>query len=337
MKLIAFEEHFSSRELAAVRVPYMARIGLPVKPVPGKNSNLGQILGDITGRRLEIMDEHGIERQVLSTSSPSVQGLTDSVEAVRLAKEANDLLAEIVARNPDRFSGYAALPMQDPKAAAKEFERAVVELGLKGALLHGHTNGLYMDNPVCWPVWEKSAELKAPIYIHPTDPIPGQWKIYDGYPELLTAAWNWGFETGTHALRVILSGVFDEYPDAQLIIGHMGELIPYALWRLENQWTQMTGGESLLEMPAGKRIIKQLPSHYVRNNLFITISGNYSEPALRCAIDVCGADRILFATDYPFEQTQMAVDFIQSVGISEPEREAIAWRNGIKLLGLNGL
>jgi 2,3-dihydroxybenzoate decarboxylase len=330
--LIAFEEHFSIREFATLRRDYMERIQLPVREKPGGMSNVGQLLSDFAEIRIPEMDKYGISRQVIGSGSPGIQGLTDATEAVRLAAYANDYLAEIIARWPDRFSGYASLPLQDPPAAARELERAVTQLGLSGAMLHGHTNGLYMDDPSCWVVWERAAALKVPIYIHPTDPIPGQWKIYDGYPELLSAAWNWGFETGTHALRVILSGVFDEFPDASLIIGHMGELIPFALWRLENQYKQQISGESLLEMPAGKRMIKQLPAYYVKNNLFITTSGNFSVPALQCSIDSIGADRILFAVDYPFEKTEPAVDFIRQAPISELDREAIMWRNGSRIL-----
>ena len=330
--LIAFEEHFSIREFATLRRDYMERIQLPVREKPGGMSNVGQLLGDFAEIHIPEMDRFGISRQVIGTGSPGIQGLTDAAEATRLAAYANDYLAEMIGRWPDRFSGYAALPMQDPPAAARELERAVTQLGLSGAMLHGHTNGLYMDDTSCWVVWERAAALKVPIYIHPTDPIPGQWKIYDSYPELLSAAWNWGFETGTHALRVILSGVFDEFPDASLIIGHMGELIPFALWRLENQYKQQIGGESLLEMPAGKRMIKHLPTHYVKNNLYITTSGNFSVPALQCAIDSMGADRILFAVDYPFEKTEPAVEFIRQAPISEQDREAIMWRNGSRIL-----
>lgn len=310
----------------------MNRIQLPVREKAGGMSNVGQLLSDFEEIRIPEMDRYGITRQVLATGSPGIQGLTDAAEAVRLAAHANDFLAGQVRRRPDRFSGLASLPLQDPSAAARELERAVLELGLSGAMVHGHTNGLYLDDPSVWCVWERAEALGVPVYIHPTDPIPGQWKIYDGYPELLSAAWNWGFETGTHALRVIFSGLFDEFPAARMIIGHMGELIPYALWRLENQYKQQISGESLLEMPAGKRIIRQLPTYYARKNLFITTSGNLSAPALRCAIESIGADQILFAVDYPFEKNEPAVEFIRNVAIDERDREKIAWRNAEGLL-----
>lgn len=334
MQLIAFEEHCSTREFVTVRRDYMERIQLPVREKAGGMSNVGQLLSDFAEIRIPEMDKYGITRQVISTGSPGIQGLVDAREAVRLSAYTNDFLAGIVSRWPDRFSAYATLALQDPAAAADELERAVTQLGFCGAMVHGHTNGLYFDDPSCWVVWERAAALKVPIYIHPTDPIPGQWKIYDGYPELLSAAWNWGLETGTHALRVIFSGVFDEFPDATMIIGHMGELIPYALWRLENQYKQQISGESLLEMPAGKRMICQLPSYYVKNNLYITTSGNFSETALRCAIDSIGADRILFAVDYPFEKTAPAVEFMRNATLSDQERQAIAWQNGAKILKL---
>ncbi len=332
MKIIAFEEHFSLRELANIRRDYMNRIQLPIREKAGGMSNIGRLLSDFEEIRLPEMDRYGITRQVLATGSPGIQGLTDPCEAVWLAAYANDFLGEQIRRHPDRFSGLAALPLQDPPAAARELERSVLELGLSGAMVHGHTNGLYLDHPSVWCVWECAAALNVPIYIHPTDPIPGQWKIYEGYPELLSAAWNWGIETGTHALRVIFSGLFDEFPTAKLIVGHMGELIPYALWRLEHQYKQLIHGDSLLEMPTGKRMIKQLPSRYIRNNLYITTSGNLSAPALRCAIESIGADRILFAADYPFEKNAPAVDFIRTVAIAEQDREKIAWRNAEKLL-----
>ncbi len=331
--LIAFEEHFSIRELAPIRVEYMKRIGFPVQEKPGVGGDLGRVLSDIEDLRLPAMDRFGIERQVLSASSPSIQGLVDANEAVRLSSLFNDRLAEVVARHPTRFSGFAALPLQDPSAAARELERAVRDLGLSGALINGHTNGLYLDHPSLRVVWETAEGLGVPISLHVNDPIPGQWKNLEDFPELLTAAWGWGTEAGTHALRILCSGVFDDFPEASLIMGHLGETVPYALWRLDNQWANARSGGSLLE-GSGARRIRELPSYYAKRNLFVTTSGNFSAPTLRCAIDVIGIERILFAVDYPFEKCETAVEFLRDAPISTMERERIGWRNGAELLNL---
>ncbi len=331
---IAFEEHYSIHELAPIRAAYMERIGFPVKEKSGVGGDLGRVLSDIEELRLPAMDRFGIERQVLSASSPSIQGLVDAGEAVRLSKLFNDRLAEVVARHPDRLSGFAALPLQDPAAAARELERVVRELGLVGALVNGHTNGLYLDHPSLRVVWEAAEGLGVPISLHVNDPIPGQWKNLEDFPELLTAAWGWGTEAGTHALRILCSGVFDDFPKANLIVGHLGETIPYALWRLDNQWANARSGGSLLE-GSGTRRIRELPSYYAKRNLFVTTSGNFSAPSLRCTIDVLGADRVLFAVDYPFESTEAATAFFASAPISTEERERIAWRNGVELLKLS--
>jgi 2,3-dihydroxybenzoate decarboxylase len=332
--LVAFEEHFSIRELAPIRVEYMKRIGFPVQEKSGVGGDLGRVLSDIEELRLPAMDRFGIERQVLSASSPSIQGLVDADEAVRLSCLYNDRLAEVVARHPDRFSGFAAIPLQDPPAAARELERAVVELGLRGALVNGHTNGVYLDHPSLRVVWERAEALGVPISLHVNDPIPGQWKNLEDFPELLTAAWGWGTEAGTHALRILCSGVFDDFPKATLIVGHLGETIPYALWRLDNQWANARSGGSLLE-GSGARRIRELPSFYAKRNLFVTTSGNFSAPSLRCAIDVLGADRILFAVDYPFESTEAATTFFAGAPVTADERERITWRNGNDLLKLS--
>jgi 2,3-dihydroxybenzoate decarboxylase len=332
--LVAFEEHFSIRELASVRAEYMKRIGFPVQEKPGVGGDLGRVLSDIEEFRLPAMDRFGIARQVLSASSPAIQGLVDAAEAVRLSSLFNDRLAEVVARHPDRFSGFAALPLQDPPAAARELERAVRELGLRGALVNGHTNGLYLDHPSLRIVWERAEGLGVPISLHVNDPMPGQWKNLEDFPELLTAAWGWGTETGTHALRILCSGLFDDFPKASLIVGHLGETIPYALWRLDNQWANARSGGSLLE-GSGVRRIRELPSYYAKRNLYVTTSGNFSDPALRCAIDGLGIDRILFAVDYPFESTEVATAFFSNAPITDAERERLAWRNGAELLKIS--
>jgi 2,3-dihydroxybenzoate decarboxylase len=331
MGLVAFEEHYSIRELAGVRADYMRRTGFPAVEKPGAGAGLGRILSDVEEVRLPTMDRLGIERQVLSASSPSVQGLIDAGEAVRLAARFNESVAEVVRAHPGRFSGFAALPLQDPPTAARELERAVRELGLSGALVNGHTNGLYLDHPSLRCVWAAAEGLGVPIYLHVHDPIPGQWKNLEDFPELLTAAWGWGTETGTHALRILCGGVFDDFPGARLIVGHLGETIPYALWRLDNQWRGQFDGSSLTEASGPPRI-RALPSYYARRNLYVTTSGNLSAPALRCAIDVLGISQVLFAADYPFEPSEDAVRFLADAPIAESEREAIAWRNAVSLL-----
>lgn len=317
MKKIILEEHFLTPETRWYNFP-------PGRLAPNPTVNMGERLIDIEKFRLPEMDQNGIDMQVLSLNAPGIQGEPDTVTAVKRAKQVNDALAEIVRKHPTRFAGFASLALQDPNEAANELERTVTQLGFKGTLIHGHTNGEYLDEQKFWPVFERAQALDVPIYLHPNDTPHDQMRPYGEYPELLGATWNWGVETATHALRMIFGGVFDAFPQLKLVLGHLGEMLPYVLWRLDDSWARATHSREL----------KKVPSQYIKDNMLITTSGNFSVEALLCALATLGADRVLFSVDYPYQPTQIGVEFIETAPISEADKEKIFYRNAEKLLKL---
>ncbi|HEX4207301.1 MAG TPA: amidohydrolase family protein [Ktedonobacteraceae bacterium] len=316
MKKITLEEHFSAPEALGYRL---------AKQFPANYANdIRARLQDIEAFRLPEMDLYGIDMQVLSLNAPGIQGETDTATAINKARQVNDSLAELIRKHPTRFSGFAALPLQDPKAAADELERAVTQLGLKGALVNGHTNGEYLDQQKFWGVFERAQGLGVPIYLHPNDSPREQLKAYDGYPELLGATWNWGMETATHALRLVFGGVFNEFPATTLILGHMGEMLPYVLARLDERWDAFKPNSKL----------KKAPSQYIKENMLVTTSGNVSAASLLCALLTLGAEHILFSVDYPYQSTRDVTHFIETAPISDVDKEKICYRNVERVLKL---
>ncbi|MFJ4438990.1 amidohydrolase family protein [Streptomyces sp. NPDC088923] len=281
-------------------------------------------LPDITEYRLADMDANGVTMQVLSLTPPGVQMQPDAAIAVRDAKVANDALAEIIAAHPTRFGGLAALPLQDPKAAVREAERAIRELGMGGFLVNGHTNGQYLDEPQFRQVWAALEDLGAAIYLHPTPAPAGDWDILKNRPELVGPLYSWAAETGGHALRVIVGGVFDDFPKAKLILGHMGEFLPFHASRLDVQIQNIN-----TKVP-----LKRKPSEYLRRNIAITTSGVMDDTMLHAAITVMGIDNVIFAIDYPFEKTAQAVGFLRGAKLSSAQRAKIAHGNAERLLHL---
>jgi 2,3-dihydroxybenzoate decarboxylase len=319
LKKIALEEHFVTPDL----VGYGSSTSSIAQPQAWADAS--RRLLDFTEERLPEMDLHGLDMEVLSLNSPGIQAETDPGTAIAKTKTVNDFLAGIMAERPTRFSGFAALPLQDPQAAAKELERAVTELGMKGALVNAHTNGMYLDDPKLRVVWEIAEGLDVPLYLHPANGVDTA-DVLDGHPELVGPMWSWGIDTSTHALRLIFGGVFDDFPKAKLLLGHMGEGLPYALWRLDSRWD--------FHNHHGIELAKGKPSEYLRDNLYITTSGVCSPAPLLCAILAIGAEHILFGTDYPFETIEEAAKFLDNAPISESDREKISYRNAEKLLHL---
>jgi 2,3-dihydroxybenzoate decarboxylase len=271
------------------------------------------------------MDEFGIDMEVLSLTAPGIQAETDTALAAKRAAQANDFLAEIIGKHPTRFSGFAALALQDPDGAAAELERAVTQLGLRGALINGHTHGEYLDAPTFWPVWERAEALGVPIYLHPANSYD-VWHNLRGHEELIGPMWSWGVETATHALRILFGGVFDRFPGATLVLGHMGEGLPGILWRLDSRW-------GFLDQ-RGISLAKPRPSDYIRDNMMITTSGVCAHAPLLGSLLALGADHIMFATDYPLESNRDAVRFIETAPISETDRAKICHLNAERLLRL---
>jgi 2,3-dihydroxybenzoate decarboxylase len=285
----------------------------------------GRLLGRLTDfgdERLEAMDRAGISRAVLSLSGPGVQAERDARVAVRMARQANDFLAGEVRKRPDRYLGFAHLPMQDAPAAAAELERCVRELGFVGAMINGHTCGQYLDHPSLTPFWERVEALGVPIYLHPGDPVTPSPAL-EGHNGLRRATWEWGVETGSHALRLVFGGVFERHPRATLVLGHLGETLPYLLWRFDSRAKLY-----------GVKLAKP-PSQYIKQNIAVTVSGMFSKEPLDCAVAALGQQRVMFSADYPFESPEEAGRFMDTVPLDEKVRADICWNNAAKLLKLN--
>jgi predicted TIM-barrel fold metal-dependent hydrolase len=315
---IALEEHFALPDTLGDSEQYA---------VAGSWGDLQHKLLDLGDRRLHEMDRHGIALSILSLNSPAIQAICDTRAAVETAQRANDALADAVARRPDRFAGFAALPMQDADAAALELTRGVRDLGFKGALVNGfserRTPGavVYYDDPVYAPFWSVVEQLGVPFYLHPRDPLPAREPIYDGHPWFRGSAWAFGAETAMHALRLMASGLFDRHPRLTMILGHLGEGLPYSVWRIDHRLRKSPRG-----IPARRTM-----SEYLRSNVYLTTSGNFRTPTLVDAIAEVGSDRIMFSVDYPFEETAEAASWFDAAAISEDERLKIGRDNAAAL------
>lgn len=323
---IALEEHFAIPETVE-----MARGFVP----PSHWDELKSRLLDIQDRRLALMDAHGIEIMILSLHATGVQAIADRNRAIEMARRSNDVLAEECARRPDRFRAFAALPLQDPEAAILELRRCVTELGFVGALVNGFSQDaaqgdgqvpIYYDLPQYRPFWAEVARLDVPFYLHPRNPLAQDARIYEGHPWLLGPTWAFAQETAVHSLRLIGSGLFDEHPSLQIVLGHMGEGIPYMLWRIDhrNAWVK----EKPLH-PAKRKF-----ADYFYENFHVTTSGNFRTQTLVDAILELGSDRIMFSTDWPFENIDHAADWFDVASIAEPDRRKIGRVNAQKLFKL---
>jgi predicted TIM-barrel fold metal-dependent hydrolase len=321
MSLIALEEHYAWDPASADNV-----VGTWLR---SNNAVAYQRLYDRGPLRLEQMDAAGIDFQILSLFDPGVQDETDVAHAIDLARRANDDLAETVRGNPDRFGGFATLATQDPDAAAAELERAVTELGLVGGLINGHCQGRYLDDPAYEGLFECAQEMGAPIYLHPTTPHPAvmeAWFAPYAADGLHLASWGFAAETGTHVLRLIYSGLFDKFPRLQMIIGHLGEMLPFAAYRVDRYYG--LGGDT-----GSSRRLQHLPSEYLRSNFHVTTSGNFCPPAFACTLEVMGADRVMFSVDYPMDDNQAGAQFLASYPMDDATRRKVSSENAIRLFG----
>ncbi len=325
MRIIAIEEHFSTphfREKAGfneARSPYaVARSQI-------MGHDLGHELDDIGASRLANMDATGIDMQVLALNAPMPHNFAPD-EAVAMAREVNDHVAAAARAHPDRFAGFAALPTALPEAAADELERCVTDLGFVGAMVHGHTGGRFLDDKDFWPIFARAEKLGVPIFLHPSLPHPDAMKAYfDGYEDVLARpGWGFAVDTSIHFLRILFSGAFDAYPKLQIILGHLGEGLPFAMHRL-NEHTHFA---------AKRRGLAKTPLEYIRDNLYVTTSGNWYAPAFACTLLALGADRILWAIDWPYEANRVGMAFWNEIELGEPDRAKIAHENAERLLGL---
>jgi predicted TIM-barrel fold metal-dependent hydrolase len=316
MKIIALEEHYLDPEVAR-----HFQEGGP----EARDAQLLERLHDVAELRIREMDEAGIDVQVLSHSAPATQRF-DAGSAPAIARQANDRLRERVRAAKGRLEAFAALPTANPRAAADELERAVTKLGFKGAMIHGLTNGKFIDERQFWPVFERAQALDVPIYIHPAEPHPAVVEAYyrdylKEFPGLLTAAWGFTVETATQGIRLVLSGVFDQYPGLKIIMGHLGESLPFSLWRIDMALGRQGNRASAFR-------------DTFRSHFWITTSGNFSTPALLCCVMEMGADRILFSVDYPFVPNPPGVRWMEHVPLGPEDREKILSGNAKRLLKL---
>ena len=322
MRTIAIEEHFITpmyRDRVAAnefRNFYLrSRSEQLGHDIVEQNSDLG-------AKRLAHMDAAGIDVQVLSFGSPGPQGF-DAAVGIPMARDANDRAHAAVTAHPGRFAAFAALPTADPEAAAKELERCVAQLGFKGAMIHGHTRGSFLDEPKYRVIFECAERLDVPIYLHPTLAHPDAMKSYfAGYEELARAGWGFAIDTSCHFLRLVFSGLFDACPRLKIILGHLGEGLPFAMHRLNDHTARA----------AARRGLNKQPIQYLRDNLLVTTSGNWYEPAFLCTLLALGADNILFAVDWPYEANTTAIEFLKKISISEADREKIAHGNAERVL-----
>lgn len=280
---------------------------------------------DLDEERIHIMDKCGVDMHVLSLTSPGVQ-IFNADTAARLATLANDRLAEIIKQHPTRFAGLASFAPQDPKTAAREIDRAINKLKLNGLVVNSHTNGEYLDNPKYWPIFEAATAVDAAIYIHPRNmPDPCTFMIRADV-DLSGAIWGFQMETGLHAMRLIISGVFDRFPLLKIVLGHMGEALPYWLYRIDYMYQAYTRGQGKL---------KKTPSQYIKDNFLITTSGMNTHPVLKYCHEVLGPDNIMFAIDYPYQESMEAANFMNSAPLPAADCEKIAHGNAERVFHIS--
>jgi len=321
---IAFEEHFAIQETMEDSRSFAGDSGK-------WDEFSGQIL-DLDEMRLEHMEKTGIEFALLSLNAPAIQKILNADEALDTAKKANERMAEAVAKHPKHYAALAALPMHDPDAAAAELTRCVKELGFKGCLVNGFQqvdqpdNIKYYDLPEYRSFWATVSELDVPFYLHPRMQVPSQAKCYEGHPWLMSAPWGFAVETSIHSLRLCGSGLFDDYPNLKICVGHLGENIPFSLWRIDAR---------MRFSPRGYRGNRPL-GDYFRDHFHITTSGNFNDAAFRCTLDMIDHDKIYFSADYPFEQMEDAADWYDATDvITDEQKLKIGRTNAIKLFNLD--
>ncbi|MBS1525636.1 MAG: amidohydrolase [Bacteroidetes bacterium] len=326
MRIITLEEHISFPELTR-RLPAGAPGGFGQSPAM---QQLAPKLADVTGERLRSMDENGISFQVLSVDSAGAN-LVSEKEAPAFARDYNDLIAEKIKDHRDRFSAFALLPVAAPSAAADELERTVTDYGFRGAMIRGMVGEQFLDHPRFAPIFERAEALGVPMYLHPGVPPKKVADVYysnvNGSPHMFEPlacyGWGWHSETAIHALRLLAAGIFDRYPNLNIIIGHMGEMLPMMMARSERAFKPGNGG-------ANQRTL----SETFKKQLYITTSGFFTQPPFKLALDTFGIDNILFSVDYPFSSNEMGIEFLKNTGLPEDQLKKIAYENAENILKL---
>jgi hypothetical protein len=324
MRTITLEEHFATPEFFDGPARFLKD---RAEQVGGRYANLMGRLCDVGAKRIAEMDAAGIDMQVLSLTAPGVEQMA-AADAIAMARDTNDYLADAVKKHPTRFAGLAAVPTGAPEEAANELERRVRQHGFKGAVINGHNRGRYLDDPFYRPILERAEALDVPIYLHPTPPPQPVIDIsYGGFAPMVTdmlagGAWGWHIETAVHVIRIIFGGVFDRFPKLQFVIGHMGEGLPFMFQRFD-----------IIPMAVTK--LKRPILAYLKENLHYTFSGfNFPPAFLDLLLELGGVDRIMFSADHPYQSMAQARAFLEQIPVSAADKERIAHKNAERLFRL---
>lgn len=324
MRIIALEEEFVTEKIMKEMINKMTDFRYTMQTsaeIIGEN--LDKAFVDLGEKHIAAMDEAGIDIQVLSFCAPQIK---DPGKSIEMMKEGNNRAAEVMKKHPTRFSAFAALPLADPKAAVAEFERTINTLGFVGGFVAGTINGEFLDNEKFRSVLEFAQAHNAPIYLHPFFPLHGLMESYfKGREELGGPEWGFMIDASCHFMRLVTSGTFDQFPRLRIILGHLGESIPYNLDRICNRLSAYAKAKSL----------KKPVEDYFRENMAVTTSGNFSIPSLMCAINTIGIDNVMFSVDWPNESNKVAVDFLKHLPVGKPDLEKIAHKNAERILKLN--
>lgn len=323
MRIIAIEEHVTTQLYQQQQVDSPRRLqSLADRKRRVGHDVMAEML-DMSNSRVAAMNEAGIDFQVLSMTMPGPQGLPVA-ESVAVARDANNHMAAAIKSHPNRFAAFAALPTPDVSAAVAELERTVKTLGFKGTMINGHTNGEFLDDKKYWPIFAAAEALDVPVYLHPRDVHPSAAFYFAGYPEIATAACGFTVDTTIHFMRLVFGGVFDAFPKLKFILGHLGEGIPFVLDRVEDHTS----------LAAKRRGLKKTLAEVMKENVWVTTSGNFSPPALRCTVEILGIDRVMFSVDWPYESNKLGVAFLNDLGLAQPALEKLAHGNAERLLRL---
>jgi predicted TIM-barrel fold metal-dependent hydrolase len=322
MKIIALEEHISTPLYANKEVVTPRRR----QSMADRSQRLGHDvtaeLLNVSNTRIAAMNEAGIDVQVLSMTMPGPQGLP-AEESIAVARDANDRMADAVRAHPNRFAAFACLPTPDVAASVKELQRTIV-LGFKGTMINGHTNGEFLDDKKFWPIFEAAEALDVPVYLHPRD-VPAKAAFYfEGYPEIATAACGFTVDTTIHFMRLVFGGVFEAFPKLKFLLGHLGEGLPFVLDRIEDHTA----------LALKRKGFKKTFAETMHENVWVTTSGNFSPPALRCTVDVLGVDRVMFSVDWPYESNKVGMEFFHKLDLPPQDREKLAHSTAERLLKL---
>ena len=322
MKIIVLEEHITTSLYTEKEIVTPRRRQSMIDRSERVGHDVVAELMNVSNSRIAAMDEAGIDFQILSMTMPGPQGLPAD-EAIAVARDANDRMAAAVKAHPDRFAAFACLPTPDVAASVKELQRTI-GLGFKGTMINGHTNGEFLDDKKFWPIFEAAQALDVPVYLHPRDIPPKAAFYFEGYPEIATAACGFTIDTTIHFMRLVFGGVFEAFPKLKFLLGHLGEGLPFVLDRIEDHTA----------LAIKRRGFKKTFAETMLENVWVTTSGNFSPPALRCTVDVLGIDRVMFSVDWPYESNKVGMAFFNKLDLPAADLEKLAHGTAERLLKL---